>query len=335
MTAVTHEDQPEQVDGLPRTTDGAPEAGPAATGSAPAALDPDGAAPAPMAPDVDLPGAPPSRGPRWLWASAGRGLAQPVPTEHWTPTAPDRQTLQHEMWLVLFVSIAASALKSLISLVDSLTKGQSLASQSTSLVSNFVVDRPWLDVLYQLTYTLLPLVPVLLVIHLLRRSGEGRRAIGLDMRQWPRDLLKGALLALVIGGVGLVFYVIAYRLGLNVRLAAVTAQKDWWTPFILLMSAAYNAILEEVIVLAYFVHRTAQLGWKPWQQVGSSALLRGAYHLYQGFGGFLGNLAMGTVFAVLFRRWGRVMPFLWAHFFIDAVAFVGYYFLAGHLPFLP
>ena len=98
---------------------------------------------------------------------------------------------------------------------------------------------------------------------------------------------------------------------------------------------AYNAILEEVIVLAYFVHRTAQLGWKPWQQVGSSAFMRAAYHLYQGFGGFLGNLAMGTLFAILFRRWGRVMPFLWAHFFIDAFAFVGYYFLAGHLPFLP
>ncbi len=52
--------------------------------------------------------------------------------------------------------------------------------------------------------------------------------------------------------------------------------------------------------------------------------LRGAYHLYQGFGGFLGNVAMGTVFALLFRRWGRVMPFLVAHFVIDAVAFVGY-----------
>ena len=318
---MTHEDQPEG----------------AAAGSALPAPDPVQAADVPpYAEPVDLPGAPPSRGWRWLHATSGRALAQPVPAaDGWVGSAPDRATLKAEMWLVLFVSIAASALKSLISLVDSLTKGQTLASQSQSLVSNFVVDRPWLDVLYQLTYTLLPLVPVLLVVHLLRRSGEGRRAIGLDMRQWPMDVLKGALIALVVGGVGLVFYVFAYNMGWNVRLAAVTAQKDWWTPFILLMSAAYNAILEEVIVLAYFVHRTAQLGWKPWQQVGSSAFMRAAYHLYQGFGGFLGNLAMGTLFAVLFRRWGRVMPFLWAHFFIDAVAFVGYYFLAGHLPFLP
>ncbi|MFN8156404.1 MAG: CPBP family intramembrane glutamic endopeptidase [Candidatus Nanopelagicales bacterium] len=318
---MTHEDQPagqpRDDAGLPWTDGGAAAALPSYDGPA------------------DLPGAPPSRGPRFLAATSGRALAQPVPTEGWSATTPDRGTLQREMWLVLFVSIAASALKSLISLVDSLTKGQSLASQSSTLVGTFVADRPWLDVLYQLTYTLLPLVPVLLVVHLLRRSGEGRQAVGLDMRDWKRDLLKGAAIAIVIGGVGLVFYLFAYNMGWNVRIAAVTADKHWWTPLILLLSASYNAILEEVIVLAYFIHRMAQIGWKPWQQVGTSALMRAAYHLYQGFGGFLGNLAMGTVFAILFRRWGRVMPFLWAHLFIDAGAFLGYYYLHGHISWLP
>ena len=178
-------------------------------------------------------------------------------------------------------------------------------------------------------------IGALLVIHLLRRSGEGRQAIGLDMRDWKRDLLRGAVLAAVLGGIGLVFYLAAYKLGMNVRIDAVTTDRTWWTPLLLLSSAAYNAILEEVIVLAYFLHRAAQIGWKPWQQVGGSALVRGAYHLYQGFGGFLGNLAMGAVFALLFRRWGRVMPFLWAHLFIDATAFLGYYYLHGHVSWLP
>ena len=63
--------------------------------------------------------------------------------------------------------------------------------------------------------------------------------------------------------------------------------------------------------------------------------MRAAYHLYQGFGGFLGNLAMGTVFAVLYRRWGRAMPFIWAHLIIDATAFLGYYYLGGHVSWLP
>ena len=223
----------------------------------------------------------------------------------------------------------------MLSLLDPLTRGEPIASQSTTLVRTYIADRPWLDVLFQAARISLALIPVLLVVHLLRRSGEGRQAIGLDMRDWRRDLLKGAGIAIVIGGVGLVFYLFAYNMGWNVRIAAVTTDKDWWTPILLVASASYNAILEEVIVLGFLIHRAAQLGWKPWQQVGGSALMRAAYHLYQGFGGFLGNLAMGTVFAVLFRRWGRVMPFVWAHLFIDAGAFLGYYYLSGHVSWLP
>ena len=247
----------------------------------------------------------------------------------------DRRTLRTELLLVLWLSIAASALRSLLSLVESLTRGAPLSSQSQTLVTTYIPDRPWLDVLYQGTRISLALIPVLLVIHLLRRSGEGRAAIGLDLRDWKRDLVRGAVLAAVLGGVGLVFYLLAYRLGMSVRIAAVTADQQWWTWLLLLASAAYNAILEEVIVLAYLIHRLDQLGWKPWQQIGSSALLRGAYHLYQGFGGFIGNVAMGAVFGWLFRRWGRVMPFIVAHFLIDAVAFVGYAALAGKVSWLP
>ncbi len=247
----------------------------------------------------------------------------------------DRSTLRTELLLVLWLSIAASALRSILSLIESLTRGVPLSRQSQTLVTTYVPDRPWLDVLYQGTRISLALIPVLLVIHLLRRSGEGRAAIGLDLRDWKRDLVRGAVLAAVLGGVGLVFYLLAYRLGMNVRIAAVTTDQQWWTWLLLLASAAYNAILEEVIVLAYLIHRLDQLGWKPWAQIGSSALLRGAYHLYQGFGGFIGNLAMGAVFGWLFRRWGRVMPFIVAHFLIDAVAFVGYAALAGKVSWLP
>jgi membrane protease YdiL (CAAX protease family) len=258
-----------------------------------------------------------------------------VPNPDWTPSTPDAGTLRTEMWLVLWLSIAATAISSLLSLLDSLTRGESLASQSTTLVTTYIADRPWLDILYQIAHISLRLVPVLLVIHLLRRSGEGRRAIGLDMGDWKRDVLRGMALAAVLGGIGLAFYLVAYKLGMNVRIDAVTTDRTWWTPILLVASASYNAILEEVIVLAYFLHRAAQIGWKPWQQVGGSALVRGAYHLYQGFGGFIGNVAMGTVFAILFRRWGRVMPFLWAHLFIDATAFLGYYYLHGHVSWLP
>jgi CAAX amino terminal protease family. len=64
-------------------------------------------------------------------------------------------------------------------------------------------------------------------------------------------------------------------------------------------------------------------------------VLRGSYHLYQGFGGFIGNLAMGVVFGRLYQRWGRTTPLIIAHSLIDAVAFAGYAVLHGHVSWLP
>jgi uncharacterized protein len=79
-----------------------------------------------------------------------------------------------------------------------------------------------------------------------------------------------------------------------------------------------------VIVVAYLSTRLRGLGWPAWAIVGASAVLRGAYHLYQGFGPFLGNVVIGVVFAEWFRRRGRVMPLVLAHALLDVVAFVGY-----------
>jgi membrane protease YdiL (CAAX protease family) len=256
----------------------------------------------------------------------------------WAPYAAaplDRRVLRAEMWLVLWISIAASALRSFLSLLNSLTREQPLSSQTATIVATFVDDRPWLDVMYQATRISLGLIPVLLVIHLLRRSGEGPRVIGFDLRDWRRDLWRGALLAAGVGGVGLVFYLTAFQLGMNVRIAAADIQDSWWNLVLLLVSAAYNSVLEEVIVLGYFLHRARQIGWRPWQAIAGSALMRGAYHLYQGFGGFLGNLAMGALFGWLYLRWRRVMPFVVAHFLIDAVAFIGYDLLSGTVSWLP
>jgi membrane protease YdiL (CAAX protease family) len=269
-------------------------------------------------------------------AEAGARPGKPaLAPDTWTPTVPDRRTLRAEVWLVLWVSIAATGLRALLSLVDSLTKGTPLRQQTQSLIVTYVADRPWLDVLYQGTRIGLAMVPVLLVIHLMRRSGEGMRALGFDFRDLGRDLLKGAALAAIIGITGLGLYVAAFNLGFSVRLAAVDLSGGWWNAAWPILYAAYNAIVEEVIVLAYLLHRADQLGWAPWKAIATSSLLRGAYHLYQGFGGFVGNIAMGVIFAVLYRRWRRVMPFIYAHFFIDVVAFVGYVLLHGKVPWLP
>jgi membrane protease YdiL (CAAX protease family) len=96
-----------------------------------------------------------------------------------------------------------------------------------------------------------------------------------------------------------------------------------------------NSIVEEVIVIGFVMRRLTQLGWGPWATIGTSAIVRGSYHLYQGIGGLLGNMAMGALFGWLFVRWGRVMPLVVAHALIDIVAFVGYAVLEGRVDWLP
>ena len=100
-------------------------------------------------------------------------------------------------------------------------------------------------------------------------------------------------------------------------------------------AAAFSAsigIVEEVLVVGYLFARLRDLGWGKWQIILVSALLRGSYHLYQGFGSFVGNVAMGVLFGWLYARYGRVVPLIVAHFLIDAVTFVGYQWAASALP---
>ena len=65
-----------------------------------------------------------------------------------------------------------------------------------------------------------------------------------------------------------------------------------------------------------------------------SAVIRGAYHLYQGFGGFVGNLIMGVIFGLIYLRWKRVGPLVVAHTLLDVAAFVGYALVAPHVAWL-
>jgi membrane protease YdiL (CAAX protease family) len=66
--------------------------------------------------------------------------------------------------------------------------------------------------------------------------------------------------------------------------------------------------------------------------VAFSSLLRATYHLYQGFGGFVGNLAMGLVLALWFRRTRNLTTLVLTHFLLDAFAFVGYPLVGRLLP---
>ncbi|WP_369208596.1 CPBP family intramembrane glutamic endopeptidase, partial [Streptomyces sp. PU-14G] len=168
-----------------------------------------------------------------------------------------------------------------------------------------------------------------------REGAGGLRALGLDRRRPGFDLGWGAAVAAGIGGCGIGFYLLAQANGFNLTVEPESLPDVWWKYPVLFASAVQNSVLEEVVVVGYLLRRLSQLGWSPVAALAAGAVLRGSYHLYQGIGGFLGNLAMGVVFGLLYLRWRRVGPLVAAHALIDIVAFVGYALLAGRVDWLP
>ncbi|MCL2781761.1 MAG: CPBP family intramembrane metalloprotease, partial [Actinomycetia bacterium] len=116
-------------------------------------------------------------------------------------------------------------------------------------------------------------------------------------------------------------------LGQNASLAVVNMPDIWYRVPLLLLDAAQNGVLEEIVMIGFMLTRLRQLRWHPALAVGASAVVRGSYHLYQGMGGFVGNLVMGLIFGWWFQRTRRVLPLVIAHSVIDAVSFIGYVYL--------
>ncbi|WP_141922925.1 CPBP family intramembrane glutamic endopeptidase [Haloactinospora alba] len=265
-------------------------------------------------------------------AATARGSSE-VPAQ---PSALTPRLLGTEVLCVLALSLGAAAVSATISFVSALTAPESLGQQTASLVTPQAGDqRPWLDLSRQLYSVLFALAPVALVVHLLHRTRESAATIGFDVRRPGRDLGSGAVLAAVIGGGGLVVYLVSWQLGMSVTVAPSTLNGNWWQLPVLILQAVKNGVLEEVIVVGYLMRRLGQLGWSATSTVLASATLRAVYHLYQGAGMFLGNLAMGLVFCWFYRRYGRVMPLVVAHAAIDIAAFVGSVFLLGKVEWLP
>jgi uncharacterized protein len=253
-----------------------------------------------------------------------------------TPTAPTRASLRNEVLIVLGVSIGASAIWAVLRIVERLTREEALAAQTAALNVSRTPDRPWLDLVWQLTGISLAVVPVFLALYLLNRHpGQGARLIGLDLRQPRFDLLGGAGLALLIGIPGLGLYLAAYQVGMSVQIAPANLAAVWWAVPVLILAALQNALLEEVVGLGYLMTRLRELGWGVAAAVGAHALLRGSYHLYQGFGGFIGNAIMGVIFALFYLRFKRVMPLVVAHTLLDVGAFVGYALFRDQISLLP
>ena len=244
--------------------------------------------------------------------------------------APSNSRLKWEIAIVFALSFGASAVYALVTIIERVTRETSLASQ-TATINRALSERPWFDLAYQLLGITFGLAPVALVIFLLwheqrphlSRLGFGRST---DTKRgwWITESGGGVLLAAAIGIPGLGFYLLTKALGFNVTVVPTTLDAAWWTVPVLVLAALRAALGEELIVVAYLFDRLRRLGLGTTAIIVVSAVLRGTYHLYQGFGGFLGNVIMGLVFGWIYQRTGRVLPLIIAHWVLDIVSFAGY-----------
>ena len=244
----------------------------------------------------------------------------------------ERRRIKIEIWIVFGITLGLSGARSLVSLIDSLLQPEPLAEQHVALnAPRAAADL--LDLLAQLLSAVQLLGWGALGGYLLVRAGLRLSGVGLTWR--GRDVLWAAGLAALIGIPGLALYFVGWKLGFNLAVEPSTLDNTWWRPVALVLSAFGNAFAEEMLVIGYLLTRLRQLSFRENSALLAAAVLRGSYHLYQGFGGFVGNLIMGLVFGRVWQRSNRLWPLIIAHTLLDVVSFVGYSLLKGHVSFLP
>lgn len=246
----------------------------------------------------------------------------------------DRSRWGVELALIAAVSLGQSAIYAIVRLVDISTRGPISDSQAKLNTSESV--RPLFDLVYQLLGIGFAVVPVVLALWFMARDRDTdpsipslRTRMGwpVNLRGWMVHVLWGAGLFVVIGAGTLGVYFLGRTLGVTAQIMPNNLGAYWWTVPVLILHAIKNGVLEEVLLLGYATDRLHKMRISPWVAIISLALFRGSYHLYQGIGPFVGNVIMGLLFGYLYffgprSIRGSVMPFVWAHTFIDVVGFI-------------
>ncbi len=261
------------------------------------------------------------------------GQTVPVTAAHDSVESSNPPRYGLEVLAVLGVSLGMSGIYALLYYARAeITVKGGIAATTATVVSGPATTYPLLDLLDDLADVLHGLLPAFLALVLLARDPGGRGlGIGLDWLRPRRDALAGIGFTALIGIPGLLLVWAAHEFGLNASLAVVDLPDVWYRVPLLLLEAAQNGILEEIVVVGYLLTRLRQLGWTDARALGASAVLRGSYHLYQGWGGFFGNMVMGVIFGWWFQRTRRVLPLVIAHSLLDAFSFVGYVYLHDHI----
>jgi membrane protease YdiL (CAAX protease family) len=265
------------------------------------------------------------------WAAVLRSWIAPAAPPVARPIAKRRGWT--ELGIVFAITLGLSGIRSLLDLINALLASKPLNQQHTVLNAP-ATKLSTLDLFFQLAGVLQLLAWGALAVYLLAEGGIRPRAIGLDADRRGKDAAAGIGLTALIGIPGLALYFGARAIGADVNVAPTTLGETWWRVPVLILSAFGNAWAEETLVTGYLLTRLRQLGCRENRSLGLAAVLRGSYHLYQGFGGFVGNALMGLIFGRVWQRTNRLVPLILAHTLLDVISFVGYALLVGRVSWL-
>ena len=210
---------------------------------------------------------------------------------------PTAALAYEEILVVLMLSLLASAVYAVLSLLEAPVRGTVVASanQSTQLAR-------------QVAAFVFGLAPVFLVLHLVRRSGEGVGSIGLAWDR-PRPGRRCVAWRCSRSSASRASGSTSVRSSSGVNRFVVPAPPlgHWWTVPVLVLNAARSRagrrdhrprLPDHPAAPAVVVSRS--------RRSAASALLRASYHLYQGWGGFARQPRDG-------RAVRRAVPALAAH----------------------
>lgn len=242
----------------------------------------------------------------------GQALALPVLAE------PTRRGLALETW---FVQVAF-LVPGILAAIDALAAGLG-GTGTVKRIPVIVTGHPLSNLaLATLSYFQVGAV-VPLGLLLLSRTGQGMATLGLTRPRWRADVWPGlGIAAAGYGGVVAMTIVLAPLMARDKALFIAPSIGHLPKYYILygLATAAITAVTEETLINGYLLTRLDQLGWKPQWAFALSLTLRTSYHVYYGLG-FLLTIPLGYFATRSFRKHGRLMPPIIAHFLYDATLF--------------
>lgn len=245
-------------------------------------------------------------------------------------SAADRRPSGWEILVVLAIFPGVAVSSALVALAQTLAN----YSDNATHTPNLLPGHGSVSALLLLVIVVWDLAPALLVLYLLRLSGGGLRAIGLD-RSTPRaDIARSGKVVLYAFVPG--FLLLAFLTPLTPHHDKLAQDPGHLALLFLLPSlvqALSAGVVEEIVVLGFLVHRLEQRGWDGWQLYAVCIAVRVSFHLYYGTGA-LGLIVWAGMSVFLYRRRRRVLTFIVAHAAWDVQAFLGTFF-HGNVAWIP